>query len=81
MYDTLYVPGKAPCAAERKTLASEIWQFLMLVLGFFVVALLWLFVVYLPGRTIEHWENQRPGRGDEEISSPAGSDSPSKPGT
>jgi hypothetical protein len=81
MYDTLCVPGKASRAAERKILASEIWQFLMVVLGFFVVALLWLFVVYLPGRTMERWEDQRLGRGDGEISSPAGSDGPSKPGT
>ena len=81
MYDTLCVPGKAPRAAERKVLASEIWQFLMLALGFFAVALLWLFVVYLPGRTMECWEDQRPGRGDGETASQAGSDGPSKPGT
>jgi hypothetical protein len=81
MYDTLCVPGKASRAAERKILASEIWQFLMVVLGFFVFALLWLFVVYLPGRTMERWEDQRPGRSDGEIPSPAGSDGPSKPGT
>jgi hypothetical protein len=45
-------------------LTAEIWQFLIVVLGFFVVALLWLLVVYLPGRTLERWEDQRPGRGD-----------------
>jgi hypothetical protein len=60
-------------------LASEIWQFLMLVLGFFIFALLWLFVVYLPGRTMERWEDQRSGRGDGKIPYPAGSDSHSKP--
>jgi len=81
MYDTLSVPGKTPRAAERKILASEIWQFLMLAVGFSVVALLWLFVVYLPGRTMECWKDQRPGRDDGEIPSPAGSDRPSKPGT
>jgi hypothetical protein len=81
MYDTLSVLGKVPRVAERKILASEIWQFLMVAVGFFVVALLWLFVVYLPGRTMERWEDQRPGRGDGEILSPAGSDEPSKPGT
>ena len=48
--------------AERKVLASEVWQFLMLAVGFFVVALLWLFVVYLPGRTMEHWEDKRTNR-------------------
>jgi hypothetical protein len=68
----------------RKVLASEIWQFLMVVLGFFGVALFWLFVVYLPGRTMERWENQRPGRGDGKIASPPGpgsSDGRSKPGS
>jgi hypothetical protein len=34
---------------RRKILASGIWQFLMVVLG--------LFVVYLPGRTVERWED------------------------
>jgi hypothetical protein len=62
MYDTLYVLSKVPGVAERKVLASEIWQFLMLAVGFFVVALLWLFVVYLPGRTMEHWEDKRTNR-------------------
>lgn len=42
---------------ERKVLASEVSQFLMVVVGFFVVALFWLFVVYLPGRTMERWED------------------------
>lgn len=45
-------------------MASEVWQFLIVILGFFVVALLWLFIVYLPGRTLERWEDQRQGRGD-----------------
>ena len=76
MYHTLCVLGKAPRVAERKVLASEIWQFLMVVLG--------LFVVYLPGRTLERWEDQRPGRGDGKIASPPGpgsSDGRSKPGS
>ncbi len=62
MYDTLCVPGEVPGVAERKVLASEIWQFLMVAVGFFVVALLWLFVVYLPGRTMERWEDKRTNR-------------------
>ena len=62
MYDTLYVLSKVPGVAERKVLASGIWQFLMLAVGFFVVALLWLFVVYLPGRTMEHWEDKHTNR-------------------
>ncbi len=84
MYDTLCVPGKATRVTERKILASEVWQFLMVVLGFFVVALCWLFVVYLPGRTLERWKDQRPGREDGKAASPAGpgsSDGPSKPGS
>ena len=62
-------------------MTSEVWQFLMVLLAFFVVALFWLFVVYLPGRTMERWEDQRPGRGDRKTASPAGpgsSDGPSK---
>jgi hypothetical protein len=84
MYDTLCVPGKADRATERKILASEGWQFLIVVLGFFVVALCWLFVVYLPGRTLERWEDQRSGRGDGKAVSPSGpgsSDGPLKPGS
>ena len=83
MYDTLCVPGKAPRATERNVLASEVWQFLMVVLGFFVVASFWLFVVYLPGRTLERWEDQRPCSGDGKTASPAGpgsTEGPSKPG-
>ena len=51
-------------------MSSEVWQFAGMV-GFFVVALvLWLRIVYLPGRTLERWEDQRveagkkPGRQD-----------------
>ena len=31
---------------------------------FVALAVVWLFVVYLPGRTLERWEDQRTGRGD-----------------
>ena len=38
---------------------SELWQF-VIVLGVFAVAfVLWMWVVYLPGRTLERWEDQR----------------------
>jgi hypothetical protein len=47
-------------------LAAEVWQFLIVILGFFAAILLWLFVIYLPGRTLEHWEDQRSGRADRE---------------
>ena len=49
---------------------AEVWQFLMVVLGFFIVALFWLFVVYLPGRTMERWGDQRSGRGDGKTAPP-----------
>ena len=61
MYDTSRV--RHARATEKKVLGSEIWQFLIVLLGFLVVAVLWLFVVYLPGRTLERWTDQRPGRG------------------
>jgi hypothetical protein len=61
-------------------LGSEVWQFLLILLGFFVAAVLWLFVVYLPGRTLERWENQRPGRGKAKRTAGLGSpDGPLKP--
>ena len=81
MYDNLRAPGKVTRGAERKVLASEVWQFLMVVVGFSVVALFWLFVVYLPGRTLERWEDQRPGRGDRKTPTSAGLDNPDGPST
>jgi hypothetical protein len=48
----------------RRVLAAEFWQFLVVVVAFVAAAVLWLCVVYLPGRTLERWEDQRPGRGD-----------------
>ena len=57
-------------------MASEVWQFLMVVLGFSVVALFWLFVVYFPGRTLERWEDQRPGRSK---AGPGSQDGPLEP--
>ncbi|MGH3144333.1 MAG: hypothetical protein ACRDTR_00865 [Rubrobacter sp.] len=44
-------------------MATEFWQFLGAGVAFVVLAVLWLFIVYLPGRTLERWEDQRPGRG------------------
>jgi hypothetical protein len=63
-------------------LGSEIWQFLLVLLGFVVVAVLWLLIVYLPGRTLERWEDQRPGHGKGGAASDPGSpDGPLKPGS
>jgi hypothetical protein len=39
-------------------LSTELWQFAGAV-GAFVVVLLWLRVIYLPGRTLERWEGER----------------------
>ena len=62
MYDTLR--ARHARVTERKVfLGSEVWQFLVILLGFLMAAVVWLFVVYLPGRTLERWEDQRPGRG------------------
>ena len=47
----------------RRILAAELLQFAVAGAVFVVLAVLWLFVVYLPGRTLERWEDQRPGRG------------------
>ncbi|CAA9434993.1 hypothetical protein AVDCRST_MAG82-2399 [uncultured Rubrobacteraceae bacterium] len=71
------------CATERKFLGSEVWQFLIVLSGFFVIAALWLLIVYLPGRTLERWEDQRPGRGGAKTKSPVGpvsSEGPPEPG-
>ena len=63
---------------ERKVLGSEVWQFLMVVSGFLVAAVLWLFVVYLPGRTLERWEDRRRGKA-ESAAGPGSQDGPFKP--
>jgi len=46
-------------------LAAELVQFLAVIVVFVVVGVVWLCVVYLPGRTLERWEDQRPGRDEE----------------
>jgi hypothetical protein len=75
----------APCVRhartrERKVLGSEVWQFLIILLGFLAAAVLWLFVVYVPGRTLERWEDQRPGRGKAGLAAGSGGpDGPLKP--
>jgi hypothetical protein len=45
-------------------LTAEFWQFAGVLGVFVVVALLWLRVVYLPGRTLERWEDRRSRRGE-----------------
>jgi hypothetical protein len=36
-------------------LTAELWQFAIFIGAFLVVALLWLCIIYLPGRTMEYW--------------------------
>ena len=43
----------------------ELLQFAVAGAAFVVLAVIWLFVVFLPGRTLERWEVGRPGRGGE----------------
>lgn len=38
---------------------SELWQFGGMLVFFLVALILWLRIVYLPGRTLERWEDQR----------------------
>ena len=44
---------------------SELWQFAAF-LGLFAVAfVLWMWIVYLPGRSLERWEDRRISTHDE----------------
>ncbi len=40
-------------------MTAELWQFAALIGVFFVVAVLWVFVIYLPARTMEYSEAHR----------------------
>ena len=44
---------------EGDLLTAELWQFAALIGVFFVVAVLWVFVIYLPARTMEYSETRR----------------------
>jgi hypothetical protein len=44
---------------KERLLTTELWQFAGAVGAFVVVVLLWLRVVYLPGRILERWEGER----------------------
>lgn len=44
---------------ERDALLSELWQFGAMLVIFVVALILWLRIVYLPGRTLERWEDRR----------------------
>ena len=38
---------------------SEMLQFVGMLVFFVVALVLWLWIVYLPGRTLERWQDQR----------------------
>ena len=40
-------------------MTAELWQFAALIGVFFVVAVLWVFVIYLPARTMEYSETRQ----------------------
>ena len=47
-------------------MAAEFLQFAVVLGAFVFVALVWLRVVFIPGRTLERWEDRRPdSRGEE----------------
>jgi hypothetical protein len=46
-------------------LTTELWQFAGAAGAFVIVALLWLRVVFLPGRPLERWEGGRLANRDE----------------
>ena len=45
--------------AKGGSLTAELWQFAALIGVFFVVAVLWVFVIYIPARTMEYSEADR----------------------
>ena len=55
-------------------MTSELWQFAALIAGLFVVAVLWLFIIYLPARTMEYSEARRLEARDGDGGAPGGSD-------
>lgn len=38
---------------------AELWQFAVVLGSFAVAALLWLFIIYFPARTMEHSESRQ----------------------
>jgi hypothetical protein len=46
-------------SGRPERLSSELWQFGGMMVFFVVALVLWLRIIYLPGRTLERWEDQR----------------------
>jgi len=55
-------------------LTAELWQFAIFIGAFLVVALLWLCIIYLPGRTMEYSEARRTKAHDRDGGIPRNSD-------
>lgn len=55
---------------EGGFLTAELWQFAALIGGFLLVAVLWLCIIYLPGRTMEYSEARRSKARDRDGESP-----------
>ncbi len=45
-------------------MGTELWQLFAVFVAFCIAVALWLYVVYLPGRTLERWQDQRHGSSD-----------------
>jgi hypothetical protein len=51
--------SKGNFSARKGLLFSEMLQFAGMLVFFVVALVLWLWIVYLPGRTLERWQDQR----------------------
>lgn len=51
-------------------MTAELYQFAILIGAFLVVALLWLWIIYLPGRTMEYSEARRVEAREKDADSP-----------
>lgn len=60
---------------------SEIWQFASFLGAVAVVFVLWLSIIYLPGRTLEHRYDGEAGRGPDDRSADSGEESPIRSGS
>ena len=58
--------------AEEAGLAAELWQFAAVLAAFFVAAVVWLCVIYLPARTMEHSEGRRIAERDRDLPNSTG---------
>lgn len=57
-------------------MGMELLQFAGIMAAFAVAALLWILIVFIPGRTMERWEDQQSSRRNESREDPVGSSPP-----